>query len=102
MVIIVNPSQKPVDAGSVSFTTVRSIISKHCLSCHSTVPTERKYGPAPGGVSFDRPEDIKRYAKQIKISTVNSEAMPNQPNSSMTKAERELLGRWVDGGAKLE
>ncbi|MBT5939555.1 MAG: urate hydroxylase PuuD [Rhodospirillaceae bacterium] len=102
LVAAVNPSQKPVDAGSVSFTTVRSIISKHCLSCHSTVPTERKYGPAPGGVSFDRPEDIKRYAKQIKISTVNSEAMPNQPNSSMTKAERELLGRWVDGGAKLE
>jgi len=106
LIAAVNPPHKIVDASSVSFATTRGIINKHCLNCHSTVPAERKYGPAPAGVSFDRPEDIQRHAKRIKTSTVTSEAMPNVKNSGldsgMTKAEREILGRWVDQGARLE
>jgi uncharacterized membrane protein len=102
LVAAVNPSQQTADAGSVSFATARGIIAKHCLSCHSTVPADRSYGPAPGKISFDRPEDIKRHAKRIKASAVTIKTMPIRPDSGMTKSERELLGRWVDQGARLE
>tara|TARA_B100001971_G_scaffold134487_1_gene124279 strand:- start:2422 stop:3612 length:1191 start_codon:yes stop_codon:yes gene_type:complete len=106
LVAAVNPPRESADSGSVSFTTARGIIVKHCLSCHSTVPADRSYGPAPGKISFDRPEDIKRHARRIKVSTVTIKTMPIKRDSGqdngMTKAERELLGRWVDAGAKLE
>jgi uncharacterized membrane protein len=102
LVAAVNPSQKTAVAGRVSFTTARGIIAKHCLSCHSTVPADRSYGPAPGKISFDRPEDIKRHAKRIKASAVTIKTMPNKPDNDITKAERELLGHWVDQGARLE
>jgi uncharacterized membrane protein len=102
LVAAVNPPHKIADAATVSFTTARGIIAKHCLSCHSTVPADRSYGPAPGKISFDRPEDIKRHAKRIKASAVTIKTMPNKPDSDITKAERKLLGRWVDQGARLE
>jgi len=102
LVAAVNPPQKIAEAGAVSFTTARGIIAKHCLSCHSTVPADRSWGPSSGKISFDRPEDIKRHAKRIKASAVTIKTMPIKRDSNMTKAERELLGRWVDQGAKLE
>ncbi len=102
LIAAVNPPQGTASTKSVSFTTARSIIAKHCLSCHSTVPADRSWGPSPGKISFDRPEDIKRHAKRIKASAVTIKTMPIKRDSGMTKAEREILGRWVDQGAKLE
>jgi uncharacterized membrane protein len=86
----------------VSFATARGIIIERCLSCHSTVPSDRTFGPAPGGVAFDRPESIKQYAQRIKVSAVSSRTMPNRHGNSMTAEERKLLGRWVDQDARLE
>ncbi|MDP6927010.1 MAG: hypothetical protein QGG84_07975, partial [Rhodospirillales bacterium] len=79
---------------------------QRCLSCHSTVPSDRTFGPVPGGVGFDRPESIKRHAQRIKVRAVDTLTMPNKDGRghevTITYAERKLLGRWVDAGAKLE
>ncbi|MAF47272.1 MAG: urate hydroxylase PuuD [Rhodospirillales bacterium] len=94
--------REPAGAGTVSFAAARGIIIQRCLSCHSTVPADRTFGPVPGGVGFDRPESIKRHAQRIKVRAVSSLTMPNRHESGMTPAERMLLGRWVDEGARLE
>ena len=106
MVSITPSSQPTAGTKPVSFTEVRGIIIKRCLSCHSTVPSDRTFGPTPGGISFDRPEDIKRHAQKIKASAVESLTMPNRRESghesNMTAGERKRLGQWVADGAKLE
>ncbi len=95
-----------VDKAPVDFTEVRAIVSKHCLRCHSTVPSDPNFGPTPGGIAFDQPEDIKRHAPRIKVRAVDTLTMPNKDGRghevAITYAERKLLGRWVDAGAKLE
>jgi uncharacterized membrane protein len=102
LIAAVHPPREPAGAPTVSFATARGIIIDRCLSCHSTVPSDRTYGPVPGGIGFDRPESIKQYAQRIKISAVSSRTMPNRHGSTMTAEERMLLGRWVDQGARLE
>ncbi len=101
LVTAVAPTRESA-AEAVSFTSARSVIIERCLSCHSAVPADRAFGPAPGGVAFDLPADIKRHAERIKVRAVDARTMPNRHESGMTRAERELLGRWVDEGARLE
>jgi uncharacterized membrane protein len=96
-------SQTPTSVGDVPFATVRAIIANRCVSCHSTVPSNPTFSPNPGGVGFDRPESIKRHAGRIKVSAVIARTMPPDPQEhGITAAERELLGRWVDQGARLK
>jgi uncharacterized membrane protein len=97
-----HPARESAGVETVSFTAARGIIIQRCLSCHSTVPSDRTFGPVPGGVGFDRPESIKRHAQRIKVRAVSSRTMPNRHGNGMTEAERALLGRWVDQGAMLE
>ncbi|HJM92562.1 MAG: hypothetical protein QGG19_15965 [Alphaproteobacteria bacterium] len=37
-----------------------------------------------------------------KVRAVDARTMPSRRDSGMTTAERNLLGRWVNGGARLE
>jgi uncharacterized membrane protein len=96
------PPGEAAGGRGVSFATARGIIIQRCLNCHSTVPADRTFGPVPGGIAFDRPEDIKRHAARIKVRAVDSLTMPNRHESGMTAAERKLLGRWVNEGAQLQ
>ncbi|MCL4746784.1 MAG: urate hydroxylase PuuD [Burkholderiaceae bacterium] len=83
----------------VSFAAVRDIVNQRCVACHSATPSDRSFGPAPGGVDFDTPENIAKHAQRIKIRAVDSLTMPIGPNSGMSRTERELIGRWVHEGA---
>jgi len=98
----VPPPRLAAGEDAISFAAVRGIVIERCLSCHSTVPSDRTFGPLAAGIAFDRPEDIKRHAARIKARAVDSLTMPNRHQSGMTAAERKLLGRWVNQGARLE
>jgi len=37
-----------------------------------------------------------------KVRTVDARTMPSRHDSGMTTAERDLLGRWVNEGERLE
>lgn len=96
------PADQAAGAGSVRFATARAIVIQRCLSCHSTVPSDRTFTAAAGGVAFDRPESIVGQARRIKVRAIDSRTMPNRHRNAMTEAERKLLGRWVDEGARLD
>ncbi len=98
----VPPPRLAAGEDAISFAAVRGIVIERCLSCHSTVPSDRTFGPLAAGIAFDRPEDIKRHAARIKARAADSLTMPNRHQSGMTAAERKLLGRWVNQGARLE
>lgn len=83
------------------FHAVRAVIEQRCQPCHSQYQSDRTFGPAPGGVTFDTPESIARFAERIRVRAVETRTMPLANKTGMTDAERELLGRWIAAGAQL-
>ncbi|RMV82219.1 putative Membrane protein, partial [Pseudomonas amygdali pv. tabaci] len=55
---------------------------------------------ASAGVMFDTPEQIQQQAPRIKAQAVTSPIMPLGNITQMTQQERELVGAWVDQGAR--
>ena len=84
-----------------SFAAVRSVIAQRCQPCHSQYQTDRTFGPAPGGVTFDTPESIARLAERIRIRAVETRTMPIANKTGMSDEERNLLARWIQLGAPL-
>ena len=83
------------------FAQVRIVIMQRCQPCHSRYQTDRAFGPAPGGVTFDAPESIVRLAERIRIRAVETRTMPPANKTGITEEERALLGRWIAAGAPL-
>ena len=83
------------------FHAVRSVIAQRCQPCHSQYQSDRSFGPAPGGVTFDTPESIARLAERIRVRAVETKTMPLANKTDMTEEERELIGRWIAAGAPL-
>src|SRR2546422_1439113 len=85
-----------------SFAAVRSVIVERCQPCHSQYQTDRTFGAAPGGVTFDTPESIARLAERIRVRAVETKTMPLANKTGMTEEERALLARWITAGAPLQ
>ena len=94
------------DVGSggpaVAFAEVRRVIDTRCVACHSATPTNPAFETAPKNVKFDSPAEIKAQALPIKAQAVVSRVMPLGNLTEMTDEERDLIGRWVNQGAKVE
>lgn len=90
------------DAAVPSFAAVRAVIAQRCQPCHSRFQLDRTFGPAPGGVTFDTPESIQRFAERIRVRAVETKTMPLANKTGITDAERDLLGRWIAAGAPLQ
>jgi uncharacterized membrane protein len=106
-IVLASPPRAAAGAGvtagpRVSFGEARAVINRRCLPCHSRFPTDSVFTMAPGGVTFDAPEDIQRRADRIRERAVNQQTMPLANKTGITPEERELLRRWLDGGARLE
>ena len=84
-----------------TFAAVRSVITQRCQPCHSQYQSDRTFGPAPGGVTFDTPESITRLAERIRVRAVETKTMPLANKTGMTEQERAQLARWISVGAPL-
>jgi uncharacterized membrane protein len=85
---------------AASYEQARAVVDRHCLGCHSERPTVPAFPIAPDGFSFDTAEEMRRHAARIKQRGVVDRTMPLLNKTGMTDAEREVLGSWVDAGAK--
>jgi uncharacterized membrane protein len=93
---------KAETGAAVPFAQVAAVVKQRCATCHSASPTDPSFSAAPLGVELDTPEQISTRADQIDELAVQSRVMPLGNATGMTDAERELLGRWIDLGAKVE
>jgi uncharacterized membrane protein len=100
LAILIRPQEKS-SAGTppVAFAQVARIVEERCAACHSDRPT--RVDAPPKGLELDTPAEIKAQAEAIDQQTVQTRAMPLGNVTAMTQAERELLGRWIDQGAKI-
>jgi uncharacterized membrane protein len=100
LAILIRPqSEAATGAPTVQFPQVARIIEQRCAACHSLHPT--KVSEAPRGIKLDTPEEIRAQASAIEQQAVQSRAMPLGNVTGMTKAERDLLGRWIAQGARI-
>jgi uncharacterized membrane protein len=100
LAILIRPqNESSAGTATVPFATVQGIVDRRCTACHSQHPT--LVSAAPLGLKLDTPQEIQRYAPDIKGQAVDSTAMPLGNATGMTKAERQILGRWIAQGAKI-
>ena len=91
------PIQSKVqDLEKVSITEVQAIIEKHCVSCHSSNPTNKVFMVAPHGFMLNTNEQIIAGKSQIYQQAVLSNAMPLGNTTNMTSDERQKLKAWVE------
>jgi uncharacterized membrane protein len=100
LIIALSAPRTSTGGAEVTFVQVDEIMQKHCRGCHSEKPNDAIFKVAPNGVMYDTPRQIAVMAPKIKQRAVDTTSMPFGNKTGMTKAERELLGRWIDQGAK--
>lgn len=81
-----------------TFAQVEAVVVARCVACHAGTPRIDIYGTAPGGVDFERPGEIARYADRIVERTVRTRTMPLGNMTAMPDEERLLLARWAGHG----
>ena len=98
--ITFTPTGKAVAAstGPVTFADARHVIDRRCVVCHSSNPSDLTFGPAPGGIAFDTPEQIIARAARIRERAVVTRTMPPANKTRITDAERSILARWIARG----
>ncbi len=75
----------------------QTIVGKHCVMCHSRNPSHPAFKEPPKNVALDNIPEMRRFAQQIYMQTVQNRAMPLGNQTGMTDDERDALGRWVNG-----
>ena len=86
----------------VTFAQAYAVVQKRCAVCHSASPADRTFGPSPGGVAFDTPDQVRARADRIRVRAVETQTMPLANKTNITPEERALLGRWIAQGARAE
>lgn len=94
------PRKSAKDLPPVSFLQVQPIIQKRCTVCHSSKPTDDINLVAPNGIMFDTPEQVRKYTDRILIRAVQTKTMPQGNKTGITEEEREMIGVWIEQGAK--
>jgi uncharacterized membrane protein len=93
---------EPVAAsGPVDIARVQEIVANRCATCHSARPSDDVFRAPPNNVMFDTPEQIQRWAVQIRKRVVEQQTMPLMNKTNMTPNERGALKRWIDDGARI-
>ncbi len=79
----------------VAFAEVKSVIEQRCYLCHGATVQMKN-------VRLDSAQGIQTHAQGIYQQVVVSRQMPMNNATGITDAERELVGRWFKGGAKVD
>ena len=87
-------------SGQVSFNDdVRPILSNHCFACHGPDEATRE-----AGLRLDVANDVDTAELLQRIASDGADFVmpPPRHNKPLTKQSRNVLKRWVEGGANYE
>jgi uncharacterized membrane protein len=79
----------------VKYAEVQKVFETRCYMCHSGAAAMK-------GVQLDSPEQVKVHAQGMYQQAVLAKTMPLNNATGITDAERDLIGRWFQAGAKTE
>ncbi len=87
------PVAATTKAAPVAYGELRQVVDKHCLTCHGAQVQMKN-------VRLDSAEQLAQHAQGIYQQVVVTKIMPMGNATGMTEAERALVGRWFQEGAK--
>ena len=93
--ILTEPQKLLLYPGEVTDQEALAIVQQRCATCHAANPTDATIKVAPKGVHLETLADLKRYAAQIGVQSVQNRAMPLANRTGMLDEERAKLGTWV-------
>lgn len=79
---------------TVSQEQVVTIIDAHCVSCHSSNPSDDVFKTAPLGVKLDNWQLVQQWKDKVYQRISVSKDMPFLNKSNMTEEERQLIADW--------
>ena len=96
-IYVTAPATRSTTGGAVTDAEAQAIVGKHCLMCHARSPSHPAFKEPPKNMALESIPDMRRFAQQIYMQTVQNRAMPLGNQTGMTEDERDALGRWVSG-----
>jgi len=92
------PSSSPAPAPAIApavptFAQVQAIVGQRCSLCHNAQLANK-------GIRLDAPDMILAHAPQMYQQAVVLKAMPLNNATQITDAERGVLKRWYEAGAR--
>ena len=90
------PAAAPVAgaaAPKVAFGDVRKVLEQRCYMCHGAQVQMKN-------VRLDTPDQVAAHAQGVYQQAVVTKIMPMNNSTGMTDAERALIAKWFEGGAK--
>ena len=82
-------------ASAAGYTQVKQVLEQRCTQCHGAQLQMKN-------VRLDTPATAKQHAQSVYQQAVLAKTMPLNNATGMTDAERALIARWFEGGAKVE
>jgi uncharacterized membrane protein len=79
----------------VAYSELQPILAQRCYPCHGAQVQMKN-------VRLDSVEQVAVHAQGIYQQAVVSRIMPMNNSTQITEAERDVLKRWFEGGAKLD
>ncbi|MDQ8000487.1 MAG: urate hydroxylase PuuD, partial [Pseudomonadota bacterium] len=80
-------------AAPVSYAEVQKVLEQRCYMCHGAAVQMKN-------VRLDSPDQVAAHAQAVYQQVVVTKIMPMNNATGMTDAERALVGKWFNGGAK--
>jgi uncharacterized membrane protein len=80
-------------AQKVAFGDVKKVLEQRCYMCHGAQVQMKN-------VRLDTPDQLAAHAQGVYQQAVVTKIMPMNNSTGMTDAERALLAKWFEGGAK--
>jgi uncharacterized membrane protein len=97
-IYVTAPQPRAGTAGAaVSDREALAISQRHCVNCHAREPVHPAFKEPPKNMPLETVPELRRFAQQIYLQTVQNRAMPLGNQTGMTDDERAALGRWVHG-----
>lgn len=87
--------EQTTDDAPVTDAEIQGILTRRCVACHSTAPTDDVFTTAPNGVVFEAPEQLRVMADVVKLRVIETKTMPLANKTAMTDAERQSLATWL-------
>ena len=91
------PSAAPMASAAasqkVAFGDVKKVLEQRCYMCHGAQVQMKN-------VRLDTPDQVAAHAQGVYQQAVVTKIMPMNNSTGMTDAERALIAKWFEGGAK--
>ena len=89
------PSSNAAIPAVPDYTALRPMLEQRCYQCHGAQVQMKN-------VRLDSPAALKQHAQAVYQHTVVGKTMPLNNATGMTDAERALVARWFQAGAKVD